>query len=324
MILKGREKKWGKSSMWKLSIFTAAIAMLSGCVTNTNPPLAEGVPAATPAEYNAPSYFAVSPENNPRKSYNWTTSNEQARVGLTSQRFELRHGDCGPDDCDRDRQRIEAGEDDYNKEAKVGEQRWYGWSIYLPPGFQGLGVDTPMVLGQGKLVRWRPALWDFTIVKNNFVFKHTPNGDYDPTDCLTGLNVKQMQGRWTDIVVFADYSTKKSGKPMVSTWVNGKLRCQFNEPLITQKMLDDTGKDQIMMKYGIYTAYVSEWLNRNKTKQVSAAGYTDVHVDAGGSNESITNTPFKFDWGVKLPTLIAYYDEVRIGATREEVDVRLK
>ena len=41
------------------------------------------------------------------------------------------------------------------------------------------------------------------------------------------------------------------------------------------------------------------------------------------TTDSVTNKPWEFDWGVKLPTQVVYYDEVRIGSSREEVDFNL-
>lgn len=38
---------------------------------------------------------------------------------------------------------------------------------------------------------------------------------------------------------------------------------------------------------------------------------------------SITNNPWEFDWGVKLPTQMIYYDEVRAGSTRKDVDINM-
>lgn len=301
-----------------------ALSFIFGCNVQPNgPPLADGVPETAAQEYNAPTSFEIVQDVYSGQPYNWMTSNEQARVGLTSHRFELRHGDCGPDDCNRDRQRIEVLDDDWENRVKVGEQRWYGWSIFLDKNFRDLGVGTPTILGQVKLPRWRSELWNFTVLNNRFVFKHAPLGAYDPTDCAT-INISQMRNRWTDVVVFADYSLQNTGKPKLKAWVNGKLWCQSTLPIVTREMLAVSESDHVYMKYGIYTAYVSEWLGRNKTKKVNVVGYTDIDVDGGGSNDSITDKPFDVDWGVKLPTLIAYYDEVRIGNTRRAVDIRLK
>ena len=43
---------------------------------------------------------------------------------------------------------------------------------------------------------------------------------------------------------------------------------------------------------------------------------------AEGSTVSLV-TRDSIDWGVKLPTQVVYYDEIRIGPTRESVDINL-
>ena len=39
--------------------------------------------------------------------------------------------------------------------------------------------------------------------------------------------------------------------------------------------------------------------------------------------KTITGSPFDYDWGIKLPTQVIYFDEMRVGSTKEEVDVSL-
>lgn len=271
-------------------------------------------------EYNSPSYMSVLRDNFAGNSYQYTTSDIQARAGETSERFELRHGDCGPDDCNRDRQRIEIVQDDFS--PSVGEKHWYGWSIYLPEDFQTIDRTTLVVLGQAKISRWRSPLWDFSAEKGLLKFKHSPKGSYDPIDCKAA-KIKDLRGKWTDIVVFADYGLEKSGMPMLQTWINGDLICKSYEPLVTKKMLEVTNRNSVHFNYGVYASYLSRWLNDNKTKNVEVKTWTDVDEDGGGSTDSITNRPFDFDWGIELPTLVVYYDEVRLGSNRSEVDIRL-
>ncbi len=40
-------------------------------------------------------------------------------------------------------------------------------------------------------------------------------------------------------------------------------------------------------------------------------------------SKSPSPTPFKYDWGVTLPTHVIFYDEMRYGQRREDVDVRM-
>ena len=39
--------------------------------------------------------------------------------------------------------------------------------------------------------------------------------------------------------------------------------------------------------------------------------------------KTITGSPFNYDWGIKLPKQVIYFDEMRVGSTKEEVDVSL-
>lgn len=274
-------------------------------------------------ELNSPKYMKMVPGNNTGKPYQFTTSTEQAREGETSQRFELRHGDCSKYDCTNDRQRVELLEESWPNGIKVGEKAWYGWSMYLDNNFPNFGPRTVTILGQAKLPFWRSPLWSISVENNQLKFVYSPRGAYDPIDCYI-MSADGIRGKWTDILVFVDYDTEYTGQHMLKVWINGKLSCTSTQPLITQKMLEVTNKDYLMFRYGAYNAYVSRWLNRNKTKEVDVAAFNDIDVNGGGNTMSITARPFEVDWGVELPSTIVYYDAVRIGETREEVDVRMK
>ena len=41
-------------------------------------------------------------------------------------------------------------------------------------------------------------------------------------------------------------------------------------------------------------------------------------------SESVIMYPFKLDWEKKIPTATIYYDEVRIGKSKDEVDINLQ
>ena len=271
----------------------------------------------TTGEINSPPSSFVEKWQAAGQPYQLTTSTEQVREGLTSQRFELRHGDCGGDDCDRDRQRIQVLDDS----VQVGEQAWYGWSVYLDENFPSFGFRTVSMIAEAKLPKWGPPLWEIGTEGNQVKFRHSPRGAYDPIDCRTG-SIDSMRGKWTDMVVFADYSTEYTGQHTVKIWINGRLMCTAQQPLITEKMLEVTGGKHTQFRYGLYNAYFSRWLNRNKTKEVDVTPYNDIDVNGVGSTMSITARPFEVDWGVEIPPSIAYYDVVKIGETREEVDIR--
>lgn len=278
--------------------------------------------SACVAEYNTPSHMRIMSQDSAGRSYAVSTSNEVARVGETSQRFEIRHGDCGNWDCNNDRRRIEVNEYDADREARVGDTRWYGWSIYLPNDFRDLNRTTTTV-GQAKLLSWRGPLWDFNAASGVLYFEYRPQGRHEAIQCRAA-NLSNMRGRWTDVVVFSDFGYQNTGQPMVQVWINGRLVCSDSRPLVTETMVREAGKNRITFRYGIYNSYVSRWLNANRTQSVATSGFSDYHTDSGGTVNSVAARPFDIDWGVELPTQVVFYDEVRIGRSREQVDVRMR
>jgi hypothetical protein len=274
-------------------------------------------------EYNAPAHLRVFPGSSANKPYQLTTSTEVARVGETSQRFEIRHDDCGRDyDCHMDRRRIEVTEGDRDAHARVGDVRWYGWSMYLPSNFREISPTNTHV-GQIKLSDWRSPLWAMNIRENQLIVDYRPQGG-DAIWCRT-VSLQQMRGRWTDIVVYANYNYENpSSGPMLQAWVNGRPVCSDNRPLVTPEMVRTAGRTEIRFRYGIYNSYVSRWLNANRTRAVATTGFADYHADSGATHNSAAARPFEIDWGVELPTQVLFYDEVRIGRSREDVDVRLR
>ena len=110
--------------------------------------------------------------------------------------------------------------------------------------------------------------------------------------------------------------------------MNGKQveDCYFPDPLLKKQFFKDRNKKwkvNFHFDWGIYNAYVSRWLNEHKTTDVTGKGYSDVHADSGATSNSVTNKPWELDWGVKFPTQVVFFDEIRLGKTREEVDIRM-
>lgn len=281
-----------------------AATFLAGCVTSGN---GSGSITARTSKHGA---------ENPGRSYGMTTTNKIVRAGQLAQRFEIRHGDCGRsrhwNDCTTDRQRIERKENPKNTIQKIGQQVWYGWSLYLPPDFQHLG-RSGTTLGQVKLNHWRTPIWSFGIREGRFRVAYPWH-----KECKIAA-ADSLRGRWNDIVIFVDYSYAPKGKSFV-LYLNGQQVCSITRPLIQKHMVRVTDQ-RLFMKYGIYNSYISRWLNANKTKFVNPQTFKDAYDRGANSSKSPTNTPFKFDWGVKLPTHIVYYDEMRYGKSRDEVDI---
>lgn len=255
------------------------------------------------------------------RRYGFQRVRGHTRLGRRSQRFEIRHGDCGGnkywDDCTNDRQRVERKEDPKDRIQRVGSQVWYGWSMFLDPNYPDLG-KTNAAFGQVKMRNWRAPIWMIKLKQGRFALNlHAQD------NCYFG-RLADFRGRWVDFTLYADYSPSPSG-PSVILYVNGKKVCTYTKPLVTNAMAKVQDGD-LYLKYGIYNSYVSRWLDRNKTRPVAALALEDrfsLSSGAQGASDSPAAAPFRYDWGVELPTQIAFYDEMRYGSSRAQVDVRM-
>lgn len=255
------------------------------------------------------------------RRYGFSRVRGHSRLGKRSQRFEIRHGDCGGnkywDDCSNDRQRVERKEDPKDRIQRVGSQVWYGWSLFLDPNYPDLW-KTNAAFGQVKMRNWRSPIWMIKLREGRFALNLNAQDN-----CYFG-RLADFRGRWMDFTLYADYSRSPSG-PSAVLYLNGQKVCTYSKPLITPVMAKVPDGD-LYVKYGIYNSYVSRWLNRNKTQPVAALALDDrFSLSSGvqGAADSPAAWPFRYDWGVELPTQIAFYDEMRYGRRREQVDVRM-
>lgn len=255
------------------------------------------------------------------RRYGYSRVRGRSRLGNRSQRFEIRHGDCGGnkywDDCTTDRQRVERKEDPKDRIQGVGSQVWYGWSMFLDPNCPDLW-KTNAAFGQVKMRNWRSPIWMIKLKQGRFALNlHAQD------NCYFG-HLADFRGRWMDFTLYADYRPAPSG-PSVILYLNGRKVCTYSKPLITSAMANVQNGD-LYMKYGIYNSYVSRWLDRNKTHPVAALALEDrfsLSTGAQGASDSPAATPFRYDWGGELPTQISFYDEMRYGTSRDQVDVRM-
>ena len=288
-----------------------ALALLSSCGSN-----------ATVATYRTTNDHGASHS----KVWGYNKNTEIIRKGEASQRFEIRHGDCGVDgswsDCDNDRRRIERllYQTDSEKENGI---TWYAWSLYLPEDFKELHPANT-ALGQVKIVGYREPLWIINARKKGIKI------DFDASRQRCRLiKFEDAIGKWTDFMMRVDYDSKyelDKNKSYADVYVNGEqVECNINKPILTKQVLANKRAmhTEINFRYGIYNSYVSRWLDEWGSKSLISSGFSDYHQDSGMIVNSIANKPWEFDWGIKLPTQVVYYDEVRIGPTRESVDINL-
>lgn len=250
-----------------------------------------------------------------RQKYRFAKVTSPTRRGKIAQRFEIRHGDCGRtkgwDDCNSDRGRVERKENPKNAMAKPNSAVWYGYSIMIPQSFKSLGRANT-ILSQAKVEKNNMPLWALTFNDNPYLLYG------DGTHCKLG-SLNSWKGRWVDITVFAHYAT--SGQSVYfELFKDGKSICRRTKPIMPQKYA--TQRQKIGLKYGIYNSFISRYLAKNATRKVNAPAYGQTH-STGGRSKSPAQSPFKYNWGIRLPTHVIYYDEMRYGSSRVQVDVRM-
>lgn len=239
------------------------------------------------------------------------------RRGVKSQRFEIRHGDCGRNssgysDCENDRGRVERKERPKSVFSKPGKGIWYGYSIYIPKDFVSLGRGNT-ALSQAKVEGELAPMWHVTFNDNPYILFTGGSSCKLP-------KLSTWRGKWNDITVYANYS-ETGQKVYFQFFRNDKLLCEHRKSLIPPSV---RGRPQkIGFKYGIYNSYVSRYLSANATKPIPKSGFSQTH-STGVTSKSPSGTPFKIDWGVKLPTHVIFYDEMLAGTRREDVDVRMR
>lgn len=139
----------------------------------------------------------------------------------------------------------------------------------------------------------------------------------DNKKCKLG-SFSSWKGRWVDVTIFAHYGF--SGQSAYfQLFKDDKLLCQRKTPFMPAEFSKKAPK--LGLKYGVYSSFVSRYLAKHGKTPVGASGMTQNHE--GGKSKSPSPTPFKYDWGVKLPTHVVFYDEFRFGSKREDVDVRM-
>ena len=196
--------------------------------------------------------------NNTSYGYRNVAEPHPVRAGGTSERFEVRPGDCGVSpwwsDCDNDAERSELSE--AAPRSYVGRENWYGWSIYVPKDYLNIwptktflvqfhqGTDVPPV----QFHNFKGGYW--------LDFNQLSHCD----GCLQLIPEGEFRGRWHDIVVHVKWCCPrqvwtKNVDGFFKVWVNEKLKIDFKGAVTKYNR-------PIFFKYGIYRAFISRY---NKT-----------------------------------------------------------
>ena len=260
-------------------------------------------------------------------SHNYQLNQNIVRAGEYSQRFELNHGDCGAyknwNDCENDRQRVERN---YFWNS-INQTKWLGFSIYIEESISDKELSTSFI--QMKVNGWRDAIWMLRQNGISIILEFNTLGA-GTNNCYIG-SAKNFKNKWNDIIIKTEFTydggRKDLGDSYFELYHNGKRigECTQRYPIFTKESYDNRPKDkkEFLINYGLYNSYISNWLDKNKKKEVDAIAFEDVDKKTGKIIKSITNEPFKYDWGVEIPKRVIYFDEIRLGNSREEVDINL-
>jgi Polysaccharide lyase len=256
--------------------------------------------------------FKIYEESLRAKPYAWTKvkSPSPVRAGQISQRFELRDGDCEPDQtmCQIGRIHFELTS---NLKLKLGDEKWIALSIYLPKDFDGDKLDTTLFQmhhSGGQTVMndnggSQHKLFSIGCFKNDFFVDYreltgTPE-DKKFRDSKIG-NCESMKNKWTDLIFHINLEKE-----------NGFLEIYSNS-----KKIFDVRKGQ---KYQ-YTTVDDVVVNGiKKTNFINK----DVDFFNATYGVYITNAQkYRDKTGNAVPKTVAFYDEIRIGNDRSEVDLK--
>ena len=165
------------------------------------------------------------------------------RVGEKSVRFEVRYGDCGKDkppgkwnDCKNDRQRHELSGDRFRGKA------WYAYSIYLPNDFKTVYPVKSAMAQFHQKGSWPTLMFQFT----DMGYYADRQLGYQTQEMKKLLDVNDMIGKWNDILIHINSTSKDSG--FYKIWVNGNLKYEYNGTI--------TGGKENFFKFGIYQTKV--------------------------------------------------------------------
>ncbi len=205
------------------------------------------------------------------------------RYGETAQRFEVREGDCGSNGSWNDCTK-DRERSELLGPAHYGGPHWYAWSIYLPEDYPNI-YPTKTALGQFHL-----AGNGVSVMFQNQSWYGRGGGLWVDRFVSSQSSIQDeiiseedLRGKWHDILVKAVWSKGDDGE--FTVWVNGVEK-------YTYKGFTSLNGSSVSHKYGIYRSFVSRYKFMN------------------GDD-------------VPVPTQVVYYDEVRYGRTRAEVDIRM-
>lgn len=225
--------------------------------------------------------------------YAFQSSTEYVRAGQKSQRFEVRAGDCFQDgselsDCNIDRERAELSVKDERYRMYPGSAHWIAWSIFIPNNYKASDRVTTTI-GQ---IHQHGGM-DSTA---GGFRSRPPIIQFDSIGGVFGTTFHQLSGTIENGFDWGDFTPLTSMAKLQGKWTDfvvyfdssktsGIMKIYMNGRLVQtiDKPITVEPREYYFFKYGVYRSFIS----RNKGP---------------------------------MPTQVVFYDELRIGKTREEVD----
>lgn len=254
--------------------------------------IAQGITYLPPGE-ELPKGFTVSYEwfLSANKPYAWDRVSAPAhpvRYGRQSERFELRPGDCGGSDCNRADGNRERSEFAATGVLSVeGDVHWYGWSFYVPANY----------VESGNLAAAFPSVTIAQFAQH----PAAPNTNY----YLSLMFSKLYRGD----VVMRTFPTDPAGSRPKHTYTiipHGQFAGRWHDMVVEAKWTDTVN------------GYARVWHNGV------------LKVDYAGPTRSSGSMDVYFKYGLYRPSTplepvntVLYFDELRRGTSRAEVDIRL-
>ncbi len=225
------------------------------------------------------------------------------RAGKESKKIEIRMGDCNelplimPCDVDTDRNQILLTPNLNNKDTT-----WIGFSVFVPKQFRSY-PKLPVIIAEidqfyleknmkfGQIIESRPPLFRFNIVDERFFIDyHQLSGNSlgfgDKTNEFPISNLDKLRDRWTDFMIEINTGTK----PYLKLYANGNLKFESNKNLTQFRPAKD-----YHFRYGL-------------ARNIKFAKLTkDPYISDGNLRNRYRQ--------------LIYFDEVRMGSSRSEVEI---
>ena len=281
---------WGPQSQRVISQFYIDRGMVYDGTLSENEfeDLSAEIPVEVQLEYNIGGIdFERSLSDTP---WGFQFTDEQVRAGQRAQRFEVRPGDCGEDpannwsDCENDRERSELA----GAAWEPGLDRWLAASVYVPQDFPYI----PGNIGGG--------IFQIHQVGG-------PTGTYLGMEARPNIaNISMMDGWLTGQV----HQTWGSFTDVKDATINIRL------------MRVDDMRDKwtdLMINFDTVNQNIAFFINGELIREVE--DFTEFVPIRYVFKYGIYNA-FMAHRGITLPTRVLYFDEVRVGNSRSEVEMR--